>query len=154
LRNGSFEEAKAEPWKMESWRSLNESCRIVPASGHQGERVLMIQNLLSDDVSYKQTVSVKPLTRYLLSGWIKTHDVERKTHSGAPGAFLYVWGGHEWKSPSVTYTNDWTYYAVVFRSGTRTSVELAARLGYFAGDITGTAWFDDLCLIELPDSEQ
>jgi hypothetical protein len=154
LRNGSFEEASAGPWKMESWRNRKESCRILPDRGHDGERVLMIQNLLSDDVSYKQTVSVKPLTRYLLSGWIKTHDVERKSHSGAPGAHLYVWGGHEWKSPSVTYTNDWTYYAVVFRSGTRTSVEIAARLGYFAGDITGTAWFDDLCLIELPDSEQ
>ncbi len=44
---------------------------------------------------------------------------------------------------------DWTYVTVVFDSGQRTEVGVAARLGFFYSTVTGTAWYDDLCLIEL-----
>jgi len=153
LRNGSFEEQDPSAWIMESWRSLKESCTVIADNGRDGSRILKIQNNLSDDVSYKQTVKVKPITRYLLSGWIKTRSVQDQGNSLVRGAHLYLWGGYERMTPTMTGTHDWTYFAVAFRSGNRTSVDLAARLGYFAGDVTGTAWFDDLCLIELPESD-
>ena len=54
-------------------------------------------------------------------------------------------------SPDLHSTDDWTYYAVVVPSGNRTTMEVGFRLGLNSGTVSGTAWFDDLCLIELPD---
>lgn len=47
-------------------------------------------------------------------------------------------------------TSDWKYLALVFDSGDRTTVDIAARLGRHGSTASGTAWFDDLCLIEIP----
>ena len=48
-------------------------------------------------------------------------------------------------------TNDWTYVSFVFNSGNSNQAEIAARLGYWNGTTTGTAWFDDLRLELLED---
>jgi hypothetical protein len=45
---------------------------------------------------------------------------------------------------------DWTYFAVVFNTGHRATFDMAVQLGGQSGTVTGTAWFDDLCLVELP----
>jgi hypothetical protein len=47
-------------------------------------------------------------------------------------------------------TNDWTYVTLVFDSGDRKEVELGTRLGHNYSTATGTAWFDDLVLLEFP----
>ncbi len=150
LKNGSFE-AGLTDWKFESWRMKQECAQIATDKGHDGEEVLRITNDPDDDVRLIQVVNVKRNTRYLFSGWIKTSDVVCEAHNRTGGALLYMWGGHQRKTADLGGTNDWTYYAVVFNSGELTAVELAPRLGYFAATASGTAWFDDLSLIELPD---
>lgn len=53
------------------------------------------------------------------------------------------------RSPGVFGTTDWTFVSVIFNSGPQTRLTLAARLGYWSGTATGTAWFDDLRLTRL-----
>jgi hypothetical protein len=62
---------------------------------------------------------------------------------------LAVRGGFE-SSRSLIGTNDWTYLTLLFDSGDRTEVELGSRLGHHGSLASGTAWFDDLVLLELP----
>ena len=66
-------------------------------------------------------------------------------------AILSVWGGYERSAAHLTGTTDWTYLSFVFNSGERTAIEVAARLGHHGSTVTGKAWFDDLCLIEVPE---
>ncbi len=112
-----------------------------------GRKALRIRANLNDSIALMQTVKVSPNRWYLLSGWIKTQNLKfwERDHQGA---HLYVWGHHRHQSQSVPANADWTYFAVIFDSGRRQSVDVAARLGAFAGTMTGTAWFDDLCLVE------
>jgi hypothetical protein len=46
-------------------------------------------------------------------------------------------------------THDWTYVSAVTDSGDAQYLLVAARLGYWSGTTSGTAWFDDLSLIPL-----
>ena len=46
-------------------------------------------------------------------------------------------------------TFDWTYVATEFTNVSRTSVTVAARLGYYGQLTSGTAWFDDLKIEEI-----
>lgn len=150
MRNSSFEAADTSMWSVESWRNRADCWRIVPGPGRDGEKLLLIDNPEPDSVGVKQTVAVRPGKRYLFAGRIKTEAVravERRTH----GAHLYVWGGYERLNTNLEGTNDWTYQSVVFRAGPRTSVTVGARLGNFASTASGKAWFDDLCLVELPE---
>jgi hypothetical protein len=112
--------------------------------------VLKVETRENDSIAFKQTVTVVPHRRYLLSGWVKTQNL-RFAERDRQGAHLYVWGGHRYSTKNLPSDADWTYYAVVFHSGDRTIVDVAARLGAFAGTVTGTAWFDDLVLVEIPE---
>ncbi|HVO23536.1 MAG TPA: DUF1566 domain-containing protein, partial [Candidatus Margulisiibacteriota bacterium] len=47
-------------------------------------------------------------------------------------------------------TNDWRLLSLTFNSGVANQVVVCARLGFFSGTTTGTAWFDDLRLVALP----
>ncbi len=150
VKNGSFENAEKPMWKGDSWRQRPDCWRMVPGQSHGGEKSLFINNPENDDVTVTQTVAVKPGKRYLLSGWVKTENVralETKSH----GAYLYVSGGHDVQNTNLEGTKDWTYQAIVFLSLNRNSVSISASLGNFASTATGKAWFDELCLVELPD---
>ncbi len=153
VKNGSFENSEKPMWSGDSWRKRPDCWRIVSGQSRGGQMSLHINNPESDDVTVTQTVAVKPGKRYLLSGWVKTENVralETKSH----GAYLYVSGGHDVQNTNLEGTKDWTYQAIVFLSLNRNSVSIAANLGNFASTATGKAWFDDLCVIELPDPPQ
>ncbi|MEQ1906122.1 MAG: protein kinase [Pirellulaceae bacterium] len=150
VKNGSFENSEKPMWSGDSWRKRPDCWRIVSGQSRGGQMSLHINNPESDDVTVTQTVAVKPGKRYLLSGWVKTENVralETKSH----GAYLYVSGGYDVQKTNLEGTKDWTYQAIVFRSLNRNSVSIAANLGNFASTATGKAWFDDLCVIELPE---
>ncbi len=149
LKNGDFEAGDTNGWKFDSWRNNKSSVAVVEDIVRTGRKALRIRANQNDSIELKQTVKVSPNRWYLLSGWIKTQNLKfwERDHQGA---HLYVWGHHRHQSQSVPANADWTYFAVIFDSGQRQSVDVAARLGAFAGTMTGTAWFDDLGLVELP----
>ena len=94
------------------------------------------------DVGWMATIQVKPKTRYRVSGWIKTKDLK-----GATGA-LFNLNGHPAKSAALNGTKDWKNVIMDFDSEDRTSVELNCLYGGW-GKSTGTAWWDDVSVIEL-----
>lgn len=148
LADGSFEDVSPKQWAARSWRNNPGAVSFTDREARSGKQSAVIHATQDDDVQLVQRVAVKPNTRYLLSGWIKTKDVAIVQPGGGMGASLSVWGGYE-GSPSRVGTTDWTYAALVIASGERKEIEVAARLGYHGSTATGTAWFDDLCLIEI-----
>ncbi len=154
LVGGTFEDDAASKWKLDSFRANMKSGAIEGGVVKEGQKAAVLRTTINDDTRFSQTVTIKPGTRYLLSGWIKTKDVEidkvDRTY-GKAGATLSLWGGYE-HSRSLVGTNDWTYSTLIFDSGNRTEVGVLARLGYWYSTASGEAWFDDLCLIPIGES--
>lgn len=149
LKNGSFEEAPQSGWVVRSWRMNPRASAIVTDHSRSGKGSAILRSGQSDDCMFAQKVTVKPEKRYLLCGWVQSKDVVIVDRAGQMGANLSVWGGFE-SSQSIVGTMDWTYLTLVFNSGGRTEVEVGCRLGHHGSLASGTAWFDDLVLIELP----
>jgi len=150
LADGSFENG-ARNWSPRSWRGIRDVSAVVTGVGRCGDAAVVLRSAVADDVMLSQKVVVNPRSRYLLSGWVKTDKVVIEEKGGIIGANLSVWGGYE-ASRSLAGTNDWTFVALVFDSGDRTEIEVGARLGHHGSTASGTAWFDDLVLVEIPES--
>lgn len=147
LRNASFEEDSPD-WVPETLRPVRLP-PVRPLSGEvkAGSHAVMLQAAAPNAVALVQRAPVKPHTQYLVSGWVATHGVV-KERKGRFGAGIWILGGGE-HSRSLTGDQSWTYVTLVFNSGKRTQVDLAARLGTTRSLAVGQASFDDLCLIEL-----
>ncbi|MBI3466158.1 MAG: protein kinase [Planctomycetes bacterium] len=148
LLHGSFEGMTAPNWSSRSWRGRSDLVASVSDVHKLGDSAIMLR-ATDDDAGASQKVTTKPNMLYLFSGWVKTQDVTITEKGGTMGASLSIWGGFE-ASESVVGTFDWTYVTLVFYTGDRNSVELGPRLGHHSSTATGTAWFDDLVLLELP----
>lgn len=116
---------------------------------YEGNRSVKIMVETPNDVHWAQTVAVQPNTNYRVSGWIKTENVGHTAESVDVGANLSILGEWDFRSRPLFGTNDWTYASFAFNSGERTEVTVAARLGFWSGTTTGTAWFDDLELAPI-----
>jgi hypothetical protein len=79
---------------------------------------------------------------------VKTKDVAVAEKGGATGATLGVFGRFE-SSESLVGDQGWTYLSLVFDSGRQSEVEVGPRLGHNGSVARGSAWFDDLVLLEL-----
>ena len=148
---GTFENDAASKWKLNSFRDNKLSGAIEGGVVKEGKQAAALRTTITDDAHFDQTVPVKPGMRYLLSGWIKTKEVEIEKVDqtyGKAGATLSIWGGYE-HSRSIVGTNDWQYVTVVFDARDRIEVTVCARLGYWYSVAKGEAWYDDVCLIPL-----
>jgi hypothetical protein len=148
LADGSFE-AGGHAWSPRSWRGNQNVSTIDDHAGKSGKAAVVLRAPAADDAMMLQKVAVKPNTQYLLSGWARTTQVVVEEKGGSIGATLSILGTFE-ASRSLLGTTDWTYLTVQFDAGTRTEVEVGGRLGHHGSTASGTAWFDDLVLIELP----
>jgi hypothetical protein len=151
LANGSFEEAGGDASTPSGWSrqtyAAGSSLARESAAAHEGFLSVRVTNPTPNDSAWTQTVTLKPNRNYLLSGWIKTENVAHATPTDA-GANLSLCGTWE-RTAAITGTNDWTYVRLVFNSGPVGTVTICARLGYWAGVASGTAWFDDLRVSEI-----
>jgi hypothetical protein len=151
LTNPSFESTGTTAWTVSSFLSNPNAVRIVQDKGHDGRlsSIAYIESIDSDDVAFKQAVSVKPQTDYLFSGWAKWEDVviEQDRTIGVNLCQMGTWnrGGGILQG-----SQGWTYLTFAFNSGEKTMIDLAVRLGFYSNVTKGKAWFDDMCLIELP----
>ena len=148
LQNGSFElpveTLGAAPlnWSTDYWLPTSHLSRD-DGSAHSGASSVRITAVTNNDARFLQEVAVEPDTQYMLTGWIKTENVS----SGA-GANLSLFG--TWTHTDGLFgTNDWTRVSLWFNSGSSTRITIGARLGYWGGPSTGTAWFDDLRLTPI-----
>lgn len=114
------------------------------ADGRGGTPGLRITTSEPSDCGVAVTVPVQPATRYRLSGWIRTAEVEPRR--GSDGAMLNVHGGVRTKG--VQGTTDWTQVGAEFESGDRDEIVVHCLFGGYGG-ASGTAWFDDVSLVAL-----
>lgn len=147
LTNGDFEDG-ANGWDLSSAHSRGAAAPDL-AEKHQGKTSIRIDNSAGDDSFLKQTVAVKPKTRYRMTGYIKTKDVVVK----GTGATLSLEGGFE-HTASITGTKTWSKVSFEFDSGALASIKVGARLGHYSNMAMGTAWFDELSLVEMGPSRK
>ncbi len=150
LINGDFETGSTMPtgWTTDEWAPGRTTFTWDSTHARSGLRSIKIVSNQENDARWIQTVAVQPQTDYRLSGCIKTENVPHRTDGTDAGANLSIMGG--WvRSPGVFGTTGWTCTSVTFNSGADTQVIVAARLGFYSGTTTGTAWFDDLQLEKL-----
>jgi hypothetical protein len=151
LKNPRFENG-TEGWKFEAWYDKVAKAVKDPSISHLGHPSVRFDQPKPTDSSLNQAVTLKPETRYRLSGWIKTNNVVKpaieKQRPGEEGASLTIMGGYE-KTPSVIGTKDWTYVSLDFVTKAKTDYKIGCRLGHYGKLVTGTAWFADVSLVEL-----
>ncbi len=97
LKDGSFENAAGNEWSASTWRGNPQAVTRVDG-GRDGQRAVQIRTTVADDVQYRQRAAVKPQTRYLLSGWIKTQGVQI-VEKGGTRAPILPWTGTERGKP-------------------------------------------------------
>jgi len=143
LPNGDFEvdadgDGLPDEWEVALPLVFDEEVK------HSGDRSVRID---SDSTAInnfsKGWVDLQPNTTYTLSGWMKTNRIE-----GGQGAQIYPYefDGAQGASISIVMrgTNDWTPVSQVFRTGEDGS----GRITFRVYGSTGTAWFDDLRVVE------
>lgn len=141
LRNGGFE-TRAVDGGPEAW-TLAVPAAVEDGSGRAGGRALGIRSETARINSIcRQLVELKPNTAYTLCAWARTRDVQ-----GEPGAQVYPYefdGATGLGMLTWTGSADWREQRLTFRTGADGQGRITVRL-YGA---TGTAWFDDVRLLE------
>jgi putative membrane-bound dehydrogenase-like protein len=142
IANPGFEAATGDApsgWERRTYNGKGELTRV---EGGRTGFCVQISSTVGADVGWMITLPVKPKTRYRATAWIKTKDLK-----GATGALLNL-NGHPARSKAVSGTRDWTRVTMDFDSENRDRVEMNCLYGGW-GQSTGTAWFDDVSVIEL-----
>ena len=150
LKNGGFEKA-ANPstglpryWSTNSWGDLA-TMSWVSDVHHGGDFSVQISASTPDDAAWIQTVAVVPHTLYRLSGWIRVRGVASTRGGGANLCFYGTWT----HTAGLTRNHQWTSVSVVMDSGDQQQLTVGARLGYWADNATGNAWFDNVKLTPI-----
>lgn len=96
------------------------------------------------DCGVAVSIPVKRGTRYRLSGWVKTENLE--TQGNSPGAMMNTHGGP--RTQSVKGNADWSELSVEFEAGgDRQALVHCLLSGYGLGK--GTVYFDDVSVVAL-----
>ncbi|MDD4870643.1 MAG: putative glycoside hydrolase [Kiritimatiellae bacterium] len=142
LKNGGFESAdkngKPAEWKPAQPVDLDS----VTCHGGQSSSRITSTSKQNNNLN-NQYVKLKQQTTYTLTVWIKTENV-----TGTPGAQIYPYefDGATGAGPAITLTGstDWKRYRQVFT----TANDGDGRITFRMFGATGTAWFDDIELVE------
>ena len=152
LRNPGFEYGslrtdRPNVWTTDAWQDPG-VWFVWAVRHHRGDRSVRITLRTPNDAFWMQSVSVRPHTIYRLSGWIRTRDVAHTAEIVDAGASLGVYG--RWEHTDPLYgTHGWTRVTMKIDTGEDTELTVTARLGFWAGTTTGTAWFDDMRLVRV-----
>ncbi len=140
--NPGFEkvtDGKPEGWASHVYQGKSEF-NIVP--GGRTGNCAEITSTEGGDTGWLTRLRVKPHFAYRLTGWIKTKNLK-----GATGA-LFNLNANPAKSRAVTGTTDWTRITMDFDSEDSSMVEINCLYGGW-GTSTGTAWYDDVTVVEV-----
>jgi hypothetical protein len=145
--NGNFEKG-TEGWEI-TIHMKHGKMSADDTERYEGKPTLKIENAGGvDDTLVMQKVTVKPHTRYKLTGMIKTKSVEPANRKGKSGASLSIQGGYD-GTKALQHDMPWTRAMLEIDSGPRAEISLGPRLGHYSAAVGGTAWFADLSLVEL-----
>ena len=164
LPNSSFEiveDTLAADWQVgnymtdERWIERHGLPTHTSANAaHSGDRSIEISSsAYGSNTSLYTTVTVDSNATYLLSGWIKTENVAKHKGWAGQGALLNVEGmGFEAATEAVTGSTDWTRVTRMFRIGKQEQIRINLLFGGW-GLATGKAWYDDVALTKITESD-
>lgn len=151
--NPSFEHLDAAGRPI-GWASqvYGGSCEFtVTRDGRRSTTAVCVRSTSGGDGSWFTKVTVKPHTAYVMKCWARCENLsgsgrgaQINLHVGDVPADSRVDG----RSDALTGTSDWKQLQFLFESGSLSEVQLNCLFGGW-GQSTGTAWFDDIQLIEL-----
>jgi alpha-N-arabinofuranosidase len=147
IQNGSFQQVQNDNpvgWTRQTWSGKGQL--ELAKIGHDESMSVVISSAEGGNVAWTQRVKLLPLTRYRLSGWIKTEDL--KPGSGE-GALLNLADMQGVKTQPVTGTRDWTRVHCEFQA-LGESVQINCQFGGW-GVSMGKAWYDDIKMEILSD---
>lgn len=147
IQNESLEELQNEVpkgWVQRTW-SGEPVFEVESQFGHSGDRCVKISSTTGADASWSYQVELKKNTDYRVSVWVKTDDIGGGGHGVQLNLHELQFEG---KTKSIKGTNSWTQLTSEFNSGNREAVLVNLLFGGW-GRATGTAWFDDVKLVEL-----
>ena len=150
LPNPVFEEAQGGApagWKTHTWGGEADFAHV--AAGRNGGKCVRIASERGADAAWFAEVAVDPFATYRLSGFIRT---ERVNPVSGRGALLNVHNLQPVQTSAVSGTTDWTQVAIEFDTDMQDTVQVNCLLGGW-GLATGTAWFDDVKLVQLSKRE-
>lgn len=135
-----------------AWPAAKGTYRYVTGEGRDGSAAVRFDVKKGDGYFFpQQKVSIEPSSRYRFEAWARTKDIKGR----AAGAALYagfidaggkhVGGG---SSEGLRGTHgEWT--RLVFELNTPTNAATLAIGPYLTRRMTGTVWFDDICVTRL-----
>ena len=139
------------------WRRDSDADTIVEETSREGRRCARIAVVGDRPRDERWYLDLRPErgATYRLSGWIRTRDVSAL---GVGFAYMAVYEYDDqgellpWTDfTNITGTHDWAYYSHDFTPDGRTT-RLHVKLGIYSA--TGTAWYDDIRLVDITDLEQ
>ena len=138
--NGSFEvpEGKPQGWDKRTWGGAGTFTYDQHGRGESWS--VGIASEQGGDLSWFTRVPVKAYSRYRLSGYIRTENVEP---AGGKGALINLHEGPAGASEAITGTRDWTPVSFAFETGRFETIMVNCLFGGW-GRATGKAWFDDV----------
>jgi len=144
IPNPSFEDFEGDTaggWKRNTRQPKAELS--LDSVAHSGQKSAKIFSAEGGDASWSAVVPVRPYSKYGLSGWIKTQDVQASGE--ARGALISLFGAQALQTKALTGTQDWTRVELQFDTQENDAVQVNC---FFSGRgrATGTAWYDDLRL--------
>ena len=152
IQNPGFEDGSPDDayfWLNHSWDTKPGSSefKVDTTQVHSGSRSVRIVNTSANDSRYEQQVKAKPNSYYKLSCWIKTQNVGTDNK----GANLSVENLLD-TSKDLKGTNAaWEYVELYGKTGPdQQSFNVTLGLGGYGSLNTGTAWFDDMAVEEVP----
>lgn len=146
LTNANFEDGTAA-WQLLNWEK-NGTMEIDTNELHDGKPTLRVDNFEDCHSFVRQIVMGKPNTRYRITGYIKTRDVQPAKEGQQSGAILMV-GRMGIYTPVLQGTKSWTKVTADFNTEDDGEIRIGPSLGTDCTFSTGAAWFSDLRLIEL-----
>jgi len=149
LPNADFSEKNGSlpaGWTLRTYSAENPGAVTLSLSegGRNGGTCLKIESSARADVGAGAEVQVKPNTRYRLSGWVKTQDLQNR---GGRGAMMNV-HGTDADTKGVSGTRDWTQVQSEFETGGQSTILVHCLFGGYGGSV-GTAYWDDVSLVEV-----
>jgi putative membrane-bound dehydrogenase-like protein len=142
--NPSFEtEQGAQPaggWHTAKYGGDDVNWGYVSDTARTGKHSVKIESKNGVDAGWAIDFPCQPNTNYILSGWIKTDNVQKVGPCEGALLNLHV---HQLKTNAVTGTHDWTRVELRFNSGSEEHLIVNCLFGGW-GRAKGAAWYDDI----------
>ena len=154
LRNGEISGvygAVPEEWFLDAWLTDDGSTEAGIDPDGYAEACLRITNLVENDARLCQTVSVEPDTLYRFSGMVRAEGCDEE----GKGATLSI-ANIVCYSESVWDTHgEWQPLELYGRTGEdQRELTVMLRVGGYYAPCQGTAWFDDLKLVQIDEAPE